>query len=151
MFPIRVLILVALISVVLSGPWATICAGKNKNTIRDHDNFGSGKYGASRGARKHKGVDVECTDGSDVYAPFDGEIVRQAKPYKKNNAINDGVEIRGGANCIKIFYIHPKKYKGSIKKGEKLGILLPMQQVYRGIKSHVHIQNCDLSDPTSYL
>ncbi|KAM6322345.1 leukocyte cell-derived chemotaxin-2 [Podargus strigoides] len=53
--------------------------------------------------------------------------------------------------CIKIFYIEPIKYSGPIKKGEKIGILLPMQRVYRGITSHVHIQNCDLTDPTPNL
>lgn len=53
--------------------------------------------------------------------------------------------------CVKIFYIKPIKYKGSIKKGEKLGTLLPLQKVYPGIQSHVHVDNCDSSDPTAYL
>lgn len=53
--------------------------------------------------------------------------------------------------CVKIFYIKPIKYKGSIRKGEKLGTLLPLQKVYPGIQSHVHIENCDSSDPTAYL
>lgn len=53
--------------------------------------------------------------------------------------------------CVKIFYIKPIKYKGSVKKGEKLGTLLPLQKVYPGIQSHVHIENCDSSDPTAYL
>lgn len=53
--------------------------------------------------------------------------------------------------CIKMFYIKPIKYKGSIKKGEKLGTLLPLQKVYPGIQSHIHIENCDLRDPTAYL
>ncbi|KAK1343320.1 hypothetical protein QTO34_016099 [Cnephaeus nilssonii] len=75
-------------------------------------------------------------------------IVGQATPSTKKNAINDGVKISGGGLCVKMFYIKPIKYKGSIKKGEKLGILLPMQKVYPGIQSHVHIQKCDLSDPT---
>lgn len=50
-----------------------------------------------------------------------------------------------------MFYIKPIKYKGSIKKGEKLGTVLPLQKVHPGIQSHVHIENCDLSDPTVYL
>lgn len=53
--------------------------------------------------------------------------------------------------CVKMFYIKPIKYKGSIRKGEKLGTLLPLQKVYPGIQSHVHIENCDSSDPTAYL
>lgn len=50
-----------------------------------------------------------------------------------------------------MFYIKPVKYRGTMKKGEKIGVLLPMQSVYRGIISHVHIQNCDLTNPTSNL
>ena len=50
-----------------------------------------------------------------------------------------------------MFYIKPIKYKGSIKKGEKLGTVLPLQKVYPGIQTHIHIENCDLSDPTVYL
>ncbi|XP_027704820.1 leukocyte cell-derived chemotaxin-2-like [Vombatus ursinus] len=151
MLPIKVLIFVASISTALAGPWGTMCAGKNENTIRGCDKYGCGNFGASRGQRKHTGVDVTCKDGSVVYAPFDGTIVRQAKPYKTNNAINNGVEITATGYCVKIFYIKPIELKGPIKKGDKLGILLPMQKVYPGITSHLHIQNCDLSDPTSYL
>ncbi|XP_068947984.1 leukocyte cell-derived chemotaxin-2 [Petaurus breviceps papuanus] len=151
MFSIKIFIFVALISTALAGPWGVICAGKDKNTIRGRDRYGYGKYGAPRGERTHNGVDVSCADGSVVKAPFDGMIVRQAKPYKTDNAINDGVQIISKDYCIKMFYVKPVKYKGSIKKGEKLGILLPMQKVYPGITSHVHVENCNLSDPTSYL
>ncbi|XP_036607995.1 leukocyte cell-derived chemotaxin-2-like [Trichosurus vulpecula] len=151
MFLIKTLIFVALISTALAGPWGIMCAGEKKNAIRDCDSYGCGKFGAPRGERKHTGVDVKCADGSVVYAPFNGMIVREAKPYKNDNAINDGVEITGEGYCIKIFYVKPLKYKGLIKKGQKLGVLLPMQQVYPRITSHIHIQNCDLSNPTSYL
>ncbi|KAK2109170.1 hypothetical protein P7K49_014335 [Saguinus oedipus] len=40
---------------------------------------------------------------------------------------------------------------GPVKRGERLGTLLCLQKVSPGIQSHVHIQNCDLSDPTVYL
>ncbi|XP_074069606.1 leukocyte cell-derived chemotaxin-2-like [Macrotis lagotis] len=151
MLPIKLLIFVAFISTALAGPWAIMCAGKNENTIRGCDIHGCGSYGASRGKRKHNGVDVTCPDGSVVYAPFNGKIIRQAKPYKKDNAINDGIQITGEGFCIKMFYVKATKYKGNIKKGEKLGNLLPLQKVYPKITSHIHIQNCDLSDPTPYL
>lgn len=52
--------------------------------------------------RLHQGVDVLCSDGSTVYAPFTGRIVGQEKPYKNKNAINNGVRIsgRGKGWCI---------------------------------------------------
>ncbi|XP_043846300.1 leukocyte cell-derived chemotaxin-2 [Dromiciops gliroides] len=151
MLPIRVFIFVALITTALAGPWAIICKGKVENTIRQQDKYGSGRYGDPRGTRNHTGVDVVCPDGSLVYAPFDGIIRRQAKPYRTDNAINNGVQITASSYCIQIFYILPIKYMGNIKKGELLGIVLPMQKVYPGITSHVHIQNCDRTDPTPYL
>lgn len=152
MFSTGVFLLTVLISTAEAGQWATLCAGKSSNEIRTCDNYGCGQYGARRAGRTHRGVDVLCSDGSTVYAPFTGTIERQAKPYKKENAINNGVQISGGGFCVKMFYIKPIKYNGSIKKGEKLGTLLPMQKVYpKGIQSHIHIQNCDFSDPTVYL
>ncbi|XP_075399233.1 leukocyte cell-derived chemotaxin-2 [Tenrec ecaudatus] len=147
----RVLLLAVSISPVWAGPWATLCAGKSYNEIRTCDSFGCGHYSAKRTHRLHRGVDVVCSDGTTVYAPFTGKIVRQAKPYRKENAINNGVQISGQDFCVKMFYIKPIKYKGTISKGERLGTLLPMQTVYPGIQSHVHVENCDGSDPTGNL
>lgn len=151
MFSTTVLLSVVLISTALAGPWANICAGKHSNEIRTCDSHGCGQYSGQRNQRPHQGVDVLCSDGSTVYAPFTGMIMGQEKPYKNKNAINNGVRLSGRGFCVKIFYIKPIKYKGSIKKGEKLGTLLPLQKVYPGIQSHMHIENCDLSDPTAYL
>nr|XP_025037023.1 myeloid protein 1-like [Pelodiscus sinensis] len=135
-----------------AGPWGMICAGNPKNKPRRCDRLGCGHYGAPRlGGRKHRGVDVICRDGSTVYAPFSGTIGGQVKPYRKNNAINNGLLLRGSGFCIHIFYIRPVKYRGRIRKGQKIGVMLPMQRVYRGITSHVHVQNCNLSDPTRNL
>ncbi|XP_075297738.1 leukocyte cell-derived chemotaxin-2-like [Opisthocomus hoazin] len=133
------------------GHWAQICSGNPTNKIRGCDRYGCGHFGAGRGSRKHKGVDVVCQDGSVVYAPFTGKIDKQARPYGNGNAIDNGLQLSGSGFCIKMFYIKPVKYSGPVKRGEKIGVLLPMQRVYRGITSHVHIQNCDLTDPTRNL
>ncbi|KAM9373199.1 leukocyte cell-derived chemotaxin-2-like [Phaethornis superciliosus] len=146
-----VIILLIAISTAAAAQWGRVCSGQSSNKIRGCDPHGCGRYNAPRGSRKHKGVDVVCTDGSEVYAPFTGNIDKQAKPYGNGNAIDDGIQLSGSGFCIKMFYIKPIKYRGSIKRGEKIGVLLPMQKVYRGIISHVHIQNCDLSDPTANL
>ncbi|NXN21819.1 LECT2 protein, partial [Nycticryphes semicollaris] len=131
--------------------WANICSSQPSNKIRGCDSHGCGRYNDPRGGgRRHKGVDVVCEDGAVVYAPFTGKI-SQARPYGNGNAIDNGVKLSGSGFCIKMFYIKPVKTSGSIEKGEKIGVLLPMQRVYRGITSHVHIQNCDLTDPTPNL
>lgn len=48
------------------------------------------------GQRKHMGLDIVCTDGATVYAPFDVKINGRAKPYGNNNAIDDGISLSGG-------------------------------------------------------
>ncbi|XP_019361789.1 PREDICTED: leukocyte cell-derived chemotaxin-2-like [Gavialis gangeticus] len=151
MLTIKVIILAGLLSIVVAGPWGQICVGNPRNSRRTCDPHGCGHYNAPRLNGKHLGVDVLCQDGSTVRAPFSGRIIRQAKPYRRDNAINNGVHLSGSGYCIQLFYIRPVKYSGPIKKGETLGTMLPMQRVYPGIQSHVHIQNCDRTDPTSNL
>ncbi|KAM7161780.1 leukocyte cell-derived chemotaxin-2-like [Macrochelys suwanniensis] len=153
MFPLKVIVFVALVSIVAAGPWGQICAGNPRNRVRGCDRFGCGHYGAPRSPGIHKGVDVICRDGSIVYAPFSGVIGGRANPYQagKNNAINNGILLRGSGFCIHMFYIRPVRYSGRINKGQKIGVMLPMQRVYRGMTSHVHVQNCNRSNPTRNL
>ncbi|XP_039340495.1 myeloid protein 1-like [Mauremys reevesii] len=137
---------------VAAGPWGQICAGNPRNKIRGCDRLGCGYYKARRGNRLHLGVDVICRDGSTVYAPFSGVIGGRVNPYKAGkNAINNGILLRGSGFCIHMFYIKPVRYSGRINKGQKIGVMLPMQRVYPGITSHVHVQNCDRSNPTGNL
>ncbi|XP_062855956.1 leukocyte cell derived chemotaxin 2, tandem duplicate 1 isoform X2 [Trichomycterus rosablanca] len=134
--------------------FGALCSGNPANTKRGCDKqYGCGNYGARRdgGKRKHMGLDIVCADGATVYAPFDVKLNGKAAPYKKNNAINDGVGLSGEGLCFKLFYMKPVKYSGTFKKGQKIGTLLPMQKVYPGITSHIHVQMCDQSDPTKYL
>ncbi|XP_039639956.1 leukocyte cell-derived chemotaxin-2-like, partial [Perca fluviatilis] len=106
-----------------------------------------------RGTREHKGLDIVCRDGSTVYAPFDvtlhGKVTVYTDPAKA--AINSGINLRGEGLCFKLFYVQPDKTSGSVRKGERLGVMLPMQRVYPGITSHVHVQMCDKSNPTPYF
>ncbi|XP_053894035.1 leukocyte cell-derived chemotaxin-2-like [Malaclemys terrapin pileata] len=151
MFPLKRIVFAALVSIGAAGPWGMICAGNPSNKIRGCDRFGCGHYGSSLIGRKHRGVDVICKDGSTVYAPFSGTIERRVNPYRRNNAINNGIQLRGSGFCIHMFYIRPVTYRGQIKKGQKIGVMLQMQSIYPGITSHVHVQNCDRSNPTRNL
>ncbi|ROL51840.1 Leukocyte cell-derived chemotaxin-2 [Anabarilius grahami] len=103
------------------------------------------------GNRKHMGLDITCSDGNTVYAPFDVKLNGRSIPYSQNNAINDGINLSGQGLCFKLFYVKPDRYSGTLKKGQRIGRMLPMQRVYPGITSHVHVQMCDRSDPTKYF
>ncbi|KAK7137929.1 hypothetical protein R3I94_013541 [Phoxinus phoxinus] len=129
-----------------------LCSGNASNRKRGCDTkYGCGNYGASRTNGKHMGLDILCADGATVYAPFDVKLNGKAVPYNNNNAINDGINLSGEGLCFKLFYVKPDRYTGTLKKGQKIGSLLPMQSVYPGIPSHVHVQMCDKSDPTKYF
>ncbi|NWH71443.1 MIM1 protein, partial [Piaya cayana] len=133
--------------------WAVVCSGNPTNEIRGCDRYGCGYYGAPRqnGKGKHTGVDVICADGATVYAPFSGQLSGPIKFFHNGNAIDDGVQIAGEGFCVKLLCIHPIRYNGRISKGQVLGRMLPMQRVFPGITSHIHVENCDRSDPTGNL
>ncbi|XP_039520400.1 leukocyte cell-derived chemotaxin-2-like [Pimephales promelas] len=134
------------------GTFGRLCSSNPSNRKRGCDNrYGCGHYGARRGNRKHLGLDILCADGDTVYAPFDVKLNGISRPYSKNNAINDGINLSGKGLCFKMFYVKPDRYTGTLKKGQRIGRMLRMQSVYPGIPSHVHIQMCDRSDPTKYF
>nr|XP_057904816.1 leukocyte cell-derived chemotaxin-2-like [Doryrhamphus excisus] len=145
--------LLAVVCVCEGVTFGQLCQGNPNNMRRTSDIWGQGHYGAPRGSRQHKGLDIECEDGSVVYAPFDvslnGKVIVYTDPAKA--AINDGINLQTDDLCFKLFYVRPDQTSGTVTKGQRLGVMLPMQQVYPGIKSHVHVQMCDKSDPTVYF
>ncbi|XP_043539442.1 myeloid protein 1-like [Chiloscyllium plagiosum] len=146
------LILLFLFSQVAAGRWGKLCHSNPTNRVRGTDSYGSGAYGAPRGKLRHLGVDVRCNDNSTTYAPFTGRLIKRVNPYDNGNAIDNGVMMRGQGYCVKIFNIEPDRYSGAITKGQRLGRLLNVQRVYKGITSHVHIEMCNTSvDPTPNL
>ncbi|KAM7370282.1 hypothetical protein PAMP_009844 [Pampus punctatissimus] len=105
------------------------------------------------GGRDHQGLDIVCSDGSEVIAPFDVTLHGKLTVYSdtRKAAINSGINLRGAGLCFKLFYVNPDRTSGSVRKGERIGTMLPMQSVYPEITSHVHVQMCDRSDPTGYF
>ncbi|CAB1337360.1 unnamed protein product, partial [Coregonus sp. 'balchen'] len=127
-----------------------LCNGNSSNRKSTGDNLGQGQYGAHITDHVHEGIDIVCNDGATVYAPFDVKLNGKMTVYTnpKKAAINDGINLSGEALCFKLFYVKPDSYSGLVKKGQRIGTLLPMQSVYPGITSHVHVQMCDKFDPT---
>ncbi|KAM3592009.1 uncharacterized protein V6R79_011306 [Siganus canaliculatus] len=149
----RVLVLFAVLCLSDAVTFGPLCEGNPTNRRRASDSWGSGHYGAGRNGRRHEGLDVYCADGSAVYAPLDVTLERRVIVYNKAEkaAIDKGVQMRGGGLCFKLFYVDPDRVSGTVRKGQRIGTMLPMQQVYPGITSHIHVQMCDKSDPTPYF
>ncbi|XP_039990354.1 leukocyte cell derived chemotaxin 2, tandem duplicate 1 [Xiphias gladius] len=149
----RVVILLAVFCVCDGVKFGQLCSGNPTNRRRTSDSWGSGHYGARRENREHKGLDIVCSDGSIVYAPFDLTLQGKLTVYNDPNkaAINSGINLRGEGLCFKLFYVSPDRTSGSLRKGDRIGTMLPMQRVYPGITSHIHVQMCDRSNPTQYF
>ncbi|XP_042363791.1 leukocyte cell-derived chemotaxin-2-like [Plectropomus leopardus] len=151
------LITAVLATVILCGAsyeFGPLCCSNPINRVRGRDRHGSGAFGSSRGSKTHKGLDIECPDGSKVYAPMDMTITRQSRPYGTNSAIDNGIAFTANdlpGVSFKLWYMHPVKTSGTVRKGEQIGTMLPMQSVYPGITSHVHLEKGDETDPQSII
>ncbi|XP_074519502.1 leukocyte cell-derived chemotaxin-2-like [Halichoeres trimaculatus] len=147
------IVLLALFYVCEGVTFGQLCSGNPNNRRRTTDGWGQGHFGAGRTNRRHEGLDIVCDDGAVVYAPVDVTLVRKVIVYNKPEkaAIDSGIMMRGEGLCFKLFYVQPDRTTGTVRKGERIGVMLPMQSVYPGITSHVHVQMCDKSDPTPYF
>lgn len=70
------------------------------------DAAGDGHFGASRGDRLHKGVDLLCQPGQPIVAPFSCVFERIARPYLHSRTYS-GALLRGEKVWAKLFYIDP--------------------------------------------
>jgi peptidoglycan hydrolase-like protein with peptidoglycan-binding domain len=84
-----------------------------------NDDAGEGWFGALRGQRRHRGVDILGSPGDPVVAPFDGVIKRRGWPYADRSL--DLVEIEGTVDHkglgAKLFYVDRR----GPKKGDDTG------------------------------
>ncbi|XP_036378901.1 myeloid protein 1-like [Megalops cyprinoides] len=135
-----------------SGAWDALCSGHHQNRIRGCDKFGCGAFNSKRGGKIHKAVDVVCDDYSFVNAPFSGILGGPASRVGDDGGVQyDGVKLSNSEYCVKIFNMRPYRYLGGISRGEALGYLLPLQERFSGITSHLELQMCDRSDPSTFI
>ena len=127
-----------------------------EDIIRGEDRWGSGAYGAPRGDRLHRGVDIVVAEGAAVFAPFNATIIREATPYEDDDRYT-GVLLAGidawADYEIKLFYLRAP-HEGTVVAGEPLGIAQDLSARYPDITNHVHLElwhHGEVIDPTSYL
>lgn len=112
--------------------------------LRLNDVHGSGAYGASRGSRVHKGVDIACYKGSEVLSVSDGIVTKIGYPYDPNNKKKGHlryVQVTFGGSDFRYFYIYPTVGIGdNVKIGDALGITQGLSDIYEGITDHFHFE-----------
>jgi len=149
------------------GCMGQICAGNEGNAMRAcPDSDGScGSYEGKRSdGRVVSAVDVLCSAGRDVLAPFDGEMYYW-RPYgglTEFRCADQGVRIEGTGQWqgyyALISSIELDFYGGSVKRGDKLGRAISLQCIESGVfadvAEHVQVQlfrRGKVVEPTSRL
>ncbi len=106
------------------------------------DSEGDGNYGASRGSRRHNGIDYLCQAGQDVVAPFDMTIVRVSNP--KADSPLSGIVWERGRSRGKMFYFmpYPDLIGRAVAEGQAIGIAQSCSDDYGLPKmmDHIHFQ-----------
>lgn len=109
--------------------------------IRGCDKWGCGNFGASRGSRKHLGVDIETKPGDPVECLNGGTVTKIGHPYADDLSFKY-VEITDTAGARwRYFYVEP-----SVKVGDKLdayqviGKSQRLGKRYPGITEHIHLE-----------
>ncbi len=109
------------------------------------DPAGSGRFGASRGNRKHEGYDFLCEPGQLVKAVIAGRLVK-AYPYADDLSCM-GCRIWGKEFMTKMFYFEPydKLINEMVLAGEVVGIAqdislkYKVDPKYKDMKAHIHV------------
>jgi murein DD-endopeptidase MepM/ murein hydrolase activator NlpD len=115
-----------------------------KLPIRKTDQHGCGEYYASRGNRKHNGIDIISEPFCEVKALADGIVTKIGYPY--NPALPDKghlryVQVSFDDVRVRYFYVNPLVVVGQIiRKGDVIGMQQDLTNIYPGITNHYHLE-----------
>lgn len=122
---------------------------------RKCDGHGCGHYLASRGTRKHRGIDKDCRPKTPVHSPLAGTVTKIGYPYADDLSYRY-VEISDQGYQFRVFYVEPMVEQGQkVSKNTIIGEAQDLRDRYSGITPHVHleIKNADgeFIDPTPVM
>ncbi len=136
-------------------------------SIRGDDGppYGSGDFGASRGGRRHEGVDIEAEPGVSVVSPVSGRVT-VGDPYGDDPVKRDiyqsvRIETEDGS-VVKVFYVKPGaaiQNGALVKAGQPIGTAQDLSRIYPPkdggrMTNHVHVEvwkNGRRRNPTGVL
>ena len=119
----------------------------NPNVALRDDDGGSGFFGASRGGRKHNGIDLTTNVGEGVFSPIPGvaQVTRATSKSKLK-----GVKIIGGGKYagieVRIFYVSPENsiIGQEIASGTRIGTAVELSRpggdYPEDVGNHVHFR-----------
>lgn len=111
--------------------------------LRGSDGYGSGAYGASRGARTHKGIDFSAPFGATILSPVEGIVSRLGYPYADDLSYRYIEILTCGGLKHRIFYIDPiVKLSDKIAVGQPIGRVQNIAAKYDEhlMRNHIHYE-----------
>lgn len=115
--------------------------GKGLLPLRGTDSWGSGAYGASRGSRKHKGIDYAAYPGTEVCTPVGGKVTKLGYPYGDDLTFRYVEVTAEDGYRHRFFYVYPRVGRGDeMAAGDVVGIVQDSTSRYKGITNHVHYE-----------
>lgn len=127
-------------------------------TIRS-DASGDGHFHSNRTGHKHEGIDLEASQGEEIFAPYDGTVTQRVKPYRATagakSALN-GFDFSGANYNTRIFYAKALSVGSSYKKGDIIARAENVKKYYSSaMTNHIHVEvrnkKNELLDPTELL
>ena len=124
-----------------------------------NDPAGRGHFGAARGSRLHKGLDLIAQPGERVYSPVDGRFIRRGKVYATAPHF-DLVELHGEGYAARLLYVEAVPWLeggDEVRRGELIGYAQNVSERWRGgMLPHVHVElrtivGNELRDPEEHF
>ena len=114
---------------------------------RGTDTYGSGDYLASRGPRKHAGVDYACVPNSEVFSPVQGVITKLGYAYGDDLTFRYVESTDNNGLRHRVFYIFPAVEVGDeVDENSIIGLAQDLSPRYPGIIPHVHYEIRDANN-----
>ena len=108
---------------------------------RGRDSQGAGYYGASRGSRKHNGIDFVAEAGERVCAFVGGTITKLGYAYSDDLSYRYIELVDASGMYCRYFYVEPLCNVGDIiANGETIGRAQDIAARYQGITPHYHFE-----------
>lgn len=112
----------------------------HKLKARKCDEWGCGHFGAGRGDRDHKGVDLAVMPGTLISSPVAGHVTKLGYVYRDDLTWRY-VEVEAQGYRFRFFYVDPRvNVSDTVNVGDILGAVQPIAERYPKITPHIHFE-----------